>query len=194
MTTIDTHARRIDTRPEAAAAGDAHSVGTCLVGVGDWLTTTDHKRIGRLFTRCRLRRPARRGRGGRAARHRTHRSPRRRCSTSTSIPQLFALVPGRPHRSSSWSRSLLGIAHRRRAAAARRPLADLPAAGGVGLLDVVRRRGPRRHPDRPQRRPGRRQQHVVELFLVGHIMLLLGLVAARRLARHDRAHRPGHRA
>ena len=38
MTTIDTH-----------ATGAATSPGAGLASVGDWLTTTDHKRIGRLF-------------------------------------------------------------------------------------------------------------------------------------------------
>jgi heme/copper-type cytochrome/quinol oxidase subunit 1 len=38
MTTIDTH-----------AAGATASAGARITSVGDWLTTTDHKRIGRLF-------------------------------------------------------------------------------------------------------------------------------------------------
>ena len=42
MTTIDTHA--------AGASADATaSAGARVSSVGDWLTTTDHKRIGRLF-------------------------------------------------------------------------------------------------------------------------------------------------
>jgi heme/copper-type cytochrome/quinol oxidase subunit 1 len=41
MTTIDTHA--------AASAGVTASPSARTASVGDWLTTTDHKRIGRLF-------------------------------------------------------------------------------------------------------------------------------------------------
>lgn len=44
----------IDTRPDAAVAADGgqastSSVASFLAGVGAWSTTTDHKRIGRLF-------------------------------------------------------------------------------------------------------------------------------------------------
>lgn len=46
MTTIDTHA----TGAEAGVpAGVAASPGARVASVSDWLTTTDHKRIGRLF-------------------------------------------------------------------------------------------------------------------------------------------------
>ena len=41
MTTIDTHA--------TGASGGAASPGVSLASVGEWVTTTDHKRIGRLF-------------------------------------------------------------------------------------------------------------------------------------------------
>jgi heme/copper-type cytochrome/quinol oxidase subunit 1 len=46
MTTIDTHAGGA---PDGVAAGVTASPSAGLASVGDWLTTTDHKRIGRLF-------------------------------------------------------------------------------------------------------------------------------------------------
>ncbi|MEP7112332.1 MAG: cbb3-type cytochrome c oxidase subunit I [Ilumatobacteraceae bacterium] len=46
MTTIDTHAT---SAPAGVAAGVTASSSARIASVGDWLTTTDHKRIGRLF-------------------------------------------------------------------------------------------------------------------------------------------------
>src|ERR1043165_6886657 len=42
MTTIDTHAT-------GAEAGATASPGIGVASVGEWVTTTDHKKIGRLF-------------------------------------------------------------------------------------------------------------------------------------------------
>ena len=50
MTTIETHAS--GTQVHATSSDSA--VGAFLVGVGAWATTTDHKRIGRLFIGCAL--------------------------------------------------------------------------------------------------------------------------------------------
>ncbi len=50
MTTIETHASGTQVR---ATSSDS-AVGAFLVGVGAWATTTDHKRIGRLFIGCAL--------------------------------------------------------------------------------------------------------------------------------------------
>ena len=48
MTTIDTHAAGIDT-PATAPRGRRRVASARTSSVGEWLTTTDHKRIGRLF-------------------------------------------------------------------------------------------------------------------------------------------------
>ena len=78
MTTIETH---------ADAAGDS-VVASFFAGVAAWATTTDHKRIGRIYlgfgligllATTRHRRPARHG----------ARSTIRPCSTATSLVQLF---------------------------------------------------------------------------------------------------------
>ena len=50
MTTIETHVSGTQVR---ATSSDS-AVGAFLVGVGAWATTTDHKRIGRLFIGCAL--------------------------------------------------------------------------------------------------------------------------------------------
>ena len=50
MTTIETHAS--GTQVHATSSDSA--LGAFLVGVGAWATTTDHKRIGRLFIGCAL--------------------------------------------------------------------------------------------------------------------------------------------
>lgn len=50
MTTIETHAAGSQVR---ATSSDS-ALGAFLVGVGAWATTTDHKRIGRLFIGCAL--------------------------------------------------------------------------------------------------------------------------------------------
>lgn len=48
MTTIDTRPGAADAAPGDAATGSA--LRSFLVGVANWITTTDHKRIGRLYT------------------------------------------------------------------------------------------------------------------------------------------------
>ena len=45
MTTFDTHAAA----PAAASSSGAGALGAFVVGIGSWATTTDHKKIGRLF-------------------------------------------------------------------------------------------------------------------------------------------------
>jgi heme/copper-type cytochrome/quinol oxidase subunit 1 len=50
MTTIETHA----SGSQVHATSSDSALGAFLVGVGAWATTTDHKRIGRLFTGCAL--------------------------------------------------------------------------------------------------------------------------------------------
>jgi heme/copper-type cytochrome/quinol oxidase subunit 1 len=45
MTTFDTHAAG----PAAASSSGAGALGAFVVGIGSWATTTDHKKIGRLF-------------------------------------------------------------------------------------------------------------------------------------------------
>ena len=50
MTTIETHVSGTQVR---ATSSDS-ALGAFLVGVGAWATTTDHKRIGRLFIGCAL--------------------------------------------------------------------------------------------------------------------------------------------
>lgn len=50
MTTIETHVS--GTQVHATSSDSA--LGAFLVGVGAWATTTDHKRIGRLFIGCAL--------------------------------------------------------------------------------------------------------------------------------------------
>jgi len=45
MTTFDTHAAG----PTAASSSGAGALGAFVVGIGSWATTTDHKKIGRLF-------------------------------------------------------------------------------------------------------------------------------------------------
>ena len=45
MTTFDTHA----SAPAAASSSGAGALGALVVGIGSWATTTDHKKIGRLF-------------------------------------------------------------------------------------------------------------------------------------------------
>jgi heme/copper-type cytochrome/quinol oxidase subunit 1 len=45
MTTYDTHAAA----PAAASSSGAGALGALVVGIGSWATTTDHKKIGRLF-------------------------------------------------------------------------------------------------------------------------------------------------
>ena len=45
MTTFDTHAAA----PAAASSSGAGALGALVVGIGSWATTTDHKKIGRLF-------------------------------------------------------------------------------------------------------------------------------------------------
>jgi len=50
MTTIETHA----SGTQVSATSSDSALGAFLVGVGAWATTTDHKRIGRLFIGCAL--------------------------------------------------------------------------------------------------------------------------------------------
>ena len=45
MTTFDTHAAG----PTAASSSGAGALGAFVVGIGSWATTSDHKKIGRLF-------------------------------------------------------------------------------------------------------------------------------------------------
>ncbi|MBU6241818.1 MAG: cbb3-type cytochrome c oxidase subunit I [Acidobacteria bacterium] len=45
MTTFDTHVAA----PAAASSSGAGALGAFVVGIGSWATTTDHKKIGRLF-------------------------------------------------------------------------------------------------------------------------------------------------
>ena len=137
--------------------------------VGEWLTTTDHKRIGRLFISVSL--TALLGLVVVAALLGIERIDAEAAMLDIdSLPQLFSLyrigltfvvlVP-----------LLLGVA----IAVVRCSSAPVPWRSPVGcrrLLDVARRRGAGRHLDRRQRWPGGGDTGFVALFLVGHIMVL----------------------
>ena len=87
---------------------------------------------------------------------------------------------------------LLGVCRRRRAAAARRPLAGLPAARRRRVLGLARRPRARRRRARQQRRPGRRQRrHGRPVPRRPRADASLGLTAVAASRRHVGAHHPG---
>jgi len=165
MTTIDTH-----------ATGAAASSGVRLSSVADWLTTTDHKRIGRMFIAVSL--AALLGAVAVAALLGIERIDAQAAMLDiNTIPQLFAiyrvaltfivLVP-----------LLLGIAVAvvpLQLGARSLTFPRLAAAGFwtwlVGSALVV-------YSIAANGGPGGGNSRFVGLFLVGHIVLLLGLLAA----------------
>ena len=49
MTTIDTHQDRAAVSGDSSTTSSASSVGSFASGVAAWVTTTDHKKIGRIY-------------------------------------------------------------------------------------------------------------------------------------------------
>ena len=187
MTTID---------PQVAAAPAGRRTATRRrrpPSVADWITTSDHKKIGRLFIGTVARARARRRRCSVRCSASSGSTPSSDMLDTDAIPQLFSLyrvgahlrrgraAPPRPRRGG-------------RAAAARRTSAGLPAPRDGRVLDLARRRRPRRRLDRRQRRSRRRRRRrwsTCSSPLTS--LVLLGLIAAAVSVAVVGAHHPGAR-
>ena len=188
MTTIDTHV----TGAGAIAGTGERADG--IFAVADWITTTDHKKIGRLYIGTSLvvllAVAAIGALLGFERIDATLRRDRRRFADAAVLAVPVRCSP------SAWSLPLdARPGHRRRAAAGRRPLAGLPSPGRGRFLDLARRLGPGRRVDRrPTAVPAAatRLRRSVPAWRCSS--WLLGLLAAAGVGGHHRSSPPVRRA